>query len=259
MTSIDIRDVIESIIHNKKRYYTLNLDEFRIIYDKVSAKLSEKMVFAFQIEKQIHVIFYEAPNVHIDIKEDSFIKIEDLSFLDENRSYTDLIEKEISFFSFLKNEFIDKYNLIYFFSVITLYLPLQLFIKDIEILKIIMNSMLIFISIFFSIYLSFIPIESGKKMYKISLYYEYMTNSYYILILALMAFFFTVFSLISIKFNFIISVISSSVSLILIILAIKSILNYNFKHKKFANYKEIIDKEFENKSLEFSERFKVKN
>lgn len=262
MTSIDIRDVVESIINNQKRHYIVNLDEFKIIYDKVSNKLSDKMVFLFQVEKQIHAIFYEAPNVNIEIKEDYFIKQEEIvSFIDKKRAYLDLIEKEITFLSFLKNELTEKYNLVYILSILFLYLPLQLYINNHEIVKIIMNSMLIFVSIFFSIFLSFITmygIESAKKMSRISLYYEYMTNSHYILILVLMGVTFTVLSLVSIEFNFLLSVISSSFSFILIIFFIRSIINYYFKYAKFINYKEIIDREFKNKSQEFFERFKNK-
>src|SRR5574337_797843 len=123
MTFIDVRDVVNSIINNKKRYYCVSLNEFKIIY--------------------------------------------------QNRAYLDLIEREITFFSFIKNELTERYNVILFFSVLLTYLPLQLYINNYEIIKIIMDSMLIFVSIFFSVFLSFITmygIESAKKMSKISLY-----------------------------------------------------------------------------------------
>ena len=259
MTPIDIRDIVKSICNNDKRYYLVNLAEFKIIYDKVSEKLSDKMVFVYQIEKQIHVVFYEAPDVHIVINEDYFIKEKELSFIDKKRAYFNIIEKEINFISFIINEFKDRYNLIGILIILLIYLPLQLLINDPDIMKIIMESMLIFISIFFSIFISFITmygIESAKKNSKLSQYYEYMKNSHYILIQVLIGVVFTVISLVMIKLNYLLSVISSSFSFIIIILFVRSIINYYFKHAKFINYLEIIDKDTRLKFKEFDERFK---
>lgn len=261
MNDIDIRDILESIIGNKKRYYTVNVNEFKVLYEKITKRNIDNFVFLFQIENQINARFYSAPNTQILIKDDYFIKKADIiSFIDIKRAYIDLVSEKITIFSFFKNELFDRYNQIWILIVLLLYFPSQLYLYDVEIIKTIMESMLIFISIFFSVFLSFITmygIESAKKSTKTSMYYEYMANSYYILTIVMMGFILTIFSLSITKYNFIASVVASSLSIIFIIIFIRSIINYYFKYAKLVNYKEMIDREFENKYQEFTERFKV--